>query len=140
MVGGERKGPVADGDLSAMAESGELTPDSMVWNEDLDDWVAAKDCAPLVAMIPALKPKKAPPPPPPPNAPGAQQPGPGFQPQPAQGVQQQAAQGFQQQTDAGFAQQQAAPAGEPHWLVKVARLLGRGWGGATPEQLNPTTA
>lgn len=60
-VNGETKGPFAEADLAAMAQSGGLTPGSLVWTAGQDGWKAAgdTDLARLFAQTP-------PPPPPPP--------------------------------------------------------------------------
>lgn len=127
IVGDDRRGPVAETDLASMVTSGDLTPDSMVWNEDMDDWIAAKDSVALTSLLPDLKPKKAPPPPPrkqerkappPPPPPGG------------------GASGF---GSSGTSTSNVSDDGELHWLGKAGKMLGKG-SGAKPEQLNPTTA
>ena len=48
--GGQKYGPIAEPDLVAMFESGQLTPDTMVWNEGLENWVSARDVIGLVPV------------------------------------------------------------------------------------------
>lgn len=140
LIGQDRKGPLSEAELGEMAETADVTPDTMVWNESMDEWIAAKDCEPLVAAFPVLRPKKMPPPPP---EPAKRQPPP---PPPHQSATPPPPPG------GGFANVSSTPPqGDPgtppstpmHWLGKFGQKTGGGpiWaGGSTPEQLNPTTA
>ena len=60
--GGQKHGPIAEPDLGAMFESGQLTPDTMVWNEQLENWVSARDVIGLVPVT--FEPLPLPPKPP----------------------------------------------------------------------------
>ena len=54
--GGQRYGPIAESDLVPMFESGQLTPDTMVWNEELENWVLAHDANGLICATNGLIP------------------------------------------------------------------------------------
>jgi len=47
---GQQYGPIAESDLVPMFESGQVTPDTMVWNEELENWVSARD---VIGLVPA---------------------------------------------------------------------------------------
>ena len=120
LVGEDRRGPVSEADLGNMVASGELKPDSLVWNESMDDWKKASENQALTALLPALKPRKEPPPPPrqekktPPPPPRGNPTG---------------------ATGATTNWKE----GEMHWLAKAGQSLGTGTG-AKPEDLKPSTA
>ncbi len=124
--GEDRKGPFAEADLGGLVEAGEVGPDTLVWNEDMDDWVAAKESDTLVALVPSLKPKKAPPPPPGKKAPPA--PGTG-----ASGGTTASGGG----SGPGSGPGAGSGAASMTFLGKAAQSMGGGWGGASKEELHP---
>ncbi len=67
LADGIRQGPVASAELKALAESGQVTPSTLVWKEGLPDWVEARS---LTKLFPSdATPIVNPPPPPPPQSP-----------------------------------------------------------------------
>ena len=52
--GGQQYGPFGESDLVAMFKSGKLTPDTMVWNEELENWIPACEVNGLVLVIEPL--------------------------------------------------------------------------------------
>ncbi len=50
--GGQRHGPVTAAELKAMADSGRLTPDSLVWKDGMSEWKPAKNVKGLFAAKP----------------------------------------------------------------------------------------
>ncbi len=47
----EQRGPVSEVQLIGLLESGELSPDSLVWCEGMDDWVPARE---VEGLLPSL--------------------------------------------------------------------------------------
>ena len=54
LKGGQQYGPIAESDLLAMSESGKLTPDTMVWNDELENWIPACEVNGLVSVVEPL--------------------------------------------------------------------------------------
>jgi hypothetical protein len=64
-INGQQVGPVTVADLPARVASGELTPDTLVWQQGMAQWTRAGDVAEVNAVFAAA------PPPLPPSAPPA---------------------------------------------------------------------
>jgi membrane protease subunit (stomatin/prohibitin family) len=64
-INGQQVGPVAVADLAGRVASGELTPDTLVWQQGMAQWTRAADVPEVAAAFPAA------PPPLPPAAPPA---------------------------------------------------------------------
>ncbi len=55
IVQGQQQGPFGPDQLRAMAQSGQLSPDSMVWTEGMPSWQPLKSLPDLAAILPAAQ-------------------------------------------------------------------------------------
>ena len=64
LKGGQQYGPIAESDLDAMFKSGKLSSDTLVWNEELENWIPACE---MNGLFPVIDPLAQPPASKPPN-------------------------------------------------------------------------
>jgi membrane protease subunit (stomatin/prohibitin family) len=69
-INGQQVGPVAVADMAARVASGELTPDTLIWQQGMAQWTRAAD-VPAVAPVFGAAPPPLPPPAPPADPPAA---------------------------------------------------------------------